>query len=324
MLLIAAIIFFVSSEVALTPIELEQQPQLKRVSASDYGILGATDTTLYHWNLQGNLLAVIRPEGATRIWSFVKHDGYYWVSFFRGRETLSRIYSADGELVSEDLPFQNYFNQVDGRLFTGPESNLLKRRAYSYFWLVHEQVLDGISHVTPKPTSLFFGKINEKMVAYRFDFKRVWPARHGKGFVLVNQLEPKVYLYNEQTIINEFRDGPRVPTQAPFVSIEMPDTYLEPPATPFKLDKVVTARERDELWLRWRKGVSLITWFGNYRKGYLISFLLPGKESGLVFLSQSFKTFSAGFYTRGYVVGVNRNNILVFDGESVAFFRDVK
>jgi hypothetical protein len=93
--------------VTLTPIELEQQPQLRRVSAGDYGILGATDTTLFHRNLQGSLLAVIRPEGATRIWSFVKHDSYYWVSFFSGRETLSRIYSTDGELRLEDLPFQN-------------------------------------------------------------------------------------------------------------------------------------------------------------------------------------------------------------------------
>lgn len=290
--------------------------------------LAASDQLIYHWDRKGLLIRQLEPGG--KVVFFTYHSGLYIVTTQKENSSpQTQFYDRNGMLISmsatSELLVFSYLNMVDDRYFSPLENSLYFKKNNFGFLSREVRFLRTSGGLVLTKTGAAFSKANERMHDLFFKFNRIYLAKaHSTSqkpsahFLVMNQLENRIYFYDPETIKREHIDGQRVPTPVPFVTLGLPK-YKPPPLSYFSPELVIYEgmREKkvDKAFLAWGQGLGLIRYFSTYRDGYVTTYEIPEYDGAGVCSGYhlGIQRLSADFATVG--------NLLEVDTPLIAPFR---
>jgi len=309
--------------IKLEPVD-ESIPDTNRVALMGRGeFLAASTNSLYHWTRDGHLLRKISFPGWL-VTSFL-YDGTYYLICGYNTETRtfrSRLLDSNGnELGFLDGADQvsRYFLKVGGEwlgtrqiitdlLYENPFPFLLQKVEYSFE--------DGQYNLRKFG---YFGKLRPIHKASNFNFRLMWAAKKDGIYYVVNQMEPLVFIYNEENREAERQDGTRVFTDTPSIHLSLKE-YVPRPEKGFSLKKPMPSSEAFKLKIQFRFSWSRITWFQEFGKGFVIGYGIPNCSKGkcnspllgIQLLDKNMKPIGKHIKMAGDMLGANEGKLYVF------------
>lgn len=285
--------------------------------------LAATENTLLLYDSNTDHQIVFKTKGM--IFAFHFDGEIFLVSEIR-KGAVMAAYSRDGELIAEasaSAPFARYFFYSDFGLIATPLKSSADLDLQPHFinaHLVDYSVQNGILTFDLSP---HLGKITKRQHEHAYNFRKMWLVDNDPNILAVNEVEPRVYIFDPESRRKERRDGTKSPTFVPSYPLELPK-YATPPKTPFGLTEPVRKSELARLNTSWWNSWSRFTWFSKYKDGYIIAYQVPDcyvdnpKECpsfhlGIQPLDKNFRPQGKLIETSGMMMGINSfDQICVF------------
>lgn len=240
-------------------------------------LLLATRDSLVHWGHDGrHKLTIELQEGAQIAFPYYDVETrVYWIPYTNpeGRP-LTAFYDEHGKLMNESDIWFRYVCYTGGkRLVPEKISDFFYVHKNRYTFQIQEfdfQVEDGMGKLTRTGTE--FGKITPKQMRLTFNYKLAWPVANGDGYLLMNELEKRIYLYDRAELEREKLVKENVPREAVFMVPDLPD-FVEPPDRIVKLNGTPETAFKD--FERWENSFSRVTYFNRYGDGYAVAYVVP-------------------------------------------------
>ena len=280
MMLINWLVLFVLDPRSLS---LESAPlRLREPVVNRFGILACAGTMLYRWDFEGDLIETVelgKPVKNIIAFHFSEHG--YIVAYQSEKGAFSQVFDPEGRPLSPPFPFLRFMREVDGRIMaplTLGQDDYFWRHNYPFLAIEMQPVPSG-GEIVLRKTGLALAKVNDRMLDLDFNFKEIWIVKLEDRFLVVNQLEPRVYFYDQRAIRQERADGEHKATAIDFKLLALP-AYEPPPQRFFQLEKTVSAEEGRRRAAAWFRCLGLITWFGRLGDGFAITYRIPRWEQG--------------------------------------------
>jgi hypothetical protein len=288
----------------------------------DDGIYGHDGNQIYTWDDAGNLLSKIQVSGdVPGVW-FVHRVGANFIVSYQNQkgEDVTALIDAQGQTLGSTHPFMPYISVVNGRIFA---PSRLNREDYiwrqNFPFLCHELKIEGGEL---QEAELRFAKIFPSQWEMGLNLKQVWAAQGpDDAFLVMNQLEQRIYMYDNATILKERIEGEHHWSEIPFIQLDL-ENYKQPPNEYFTSERALTLEKAKVEFSAWRNNQSLITWFGQVGEGYAVAYELPAEVLGIHFLDADLEDDANPFYrvqpnaeNRQMVIGVRDAQIWIWDGE---------
>jgi len=261
-------------------------------------ILISDGLCVYHWNPEGQLIRRIGKTGY-RVQSYFFDHSYYWICFVRddgidpfhmeyqatnmGRFHLS-VYRNDEEIKVIDSFYVPFFRQIGGSLYLPYQLRSHHDGWPGYLYeknfpplLSEMQGLEREGDYIFRPTGFSFCKIRPRMLDLGFYFKEVWSCYQSSKFVVMNELEARIYLYSKEAIKRERWEGSILPTKVDFLDLSLPG-FITAPKEFWSPEKIMLEDEAEPLMHAWLHSFSQITFFGRVVEGFLVAYTIPGKD----------------------------------------------
>ena len=270
---------------------------------------------IWHWNGEGGLINFFggRGEGPGEfiglsevLWT----GSYYWA--MDGYKGLSSIFDRNGDYLFRKATRYRQFIPVDGRLFVVDYSKLnpfvkaypAMVREISY-WIDNERL--EITNLDAP-----FRKATPRQVELELNFKKVWLIHEGDRLLVVDELEPKIWIYDQQTRSQERALESGQVFEPDFMALVLPG-WVEPPA------KIRRDLPNYKSQLTWWHSWSRINYFGRIESDFFIAFEIPNPEDpasslqSVQRLSAAGKPIGAPLIISGKLMGARDGQIYVFE-----------
>jgi len=209
----------------------------------------------------------------------------------------------DGEVLLRLPTYARYINVVEGKIYAPAFSPGYQTR---YDWQAIPIEIHDFKGIT---TGAPFLKRHEIVREYDFDHKKHFVVKIMRGFLVMNQLENRMYIYGEEEIQRERTDG--VGKFTPIQSREVHLTNWKKPYqfTPSKavLPDSIFESERDQ----WYKSWSRIQGVFAVDEGFLVCYTI-GQKMGWQLLAKNLQPIDYLESTFG-VPAQNANGVFVFN-----------
>lgn len=288
--------------------------------ALDGTFLVSSQYHLWHWNQDGSLINRIGGKGegpgefmgaGQTLWN----GEHYWI--IDSQRLLSSIFDHNGRYLSRKSVYYRQFVHVDGQLFVVDPSR------YDSFNPNYPPILQEIRYqikngeLSVEHTDLLFRKISRQQNELMLNFKLLWAVREGKDrYLVVDQLEPKMGIYDPQARVREKKLPMRSVFEPKFIPMRL-KYWVDPPRA---FIKNVTIRNE---FLRWWQSWSRINYFGRAGEDYVVAYEIPDPknlESSLQAVQRVAKTGHAlgdMLILEGFCMGSRDDKLYVFfEGEA--------
>lgn len=304
---------------------------------SEGGFLVVQERSLFSYTADGSLIQKITSD--SRILDFAFDGKHYYVTSNSGHMAL---YDRQGNIVANtenhDLVIRYFFQSNLANKIFGSTAKVEFDIDYNPFYIAinsFEVTTDnGNLAVTTKP---LFGKLAKKIQVLNYNFKNMWVYFNEPISYLVNECEPRVYLYDKSSIKAEKASGTKIASHTPYTALILPK-YVPSPDMVFSLTKPVHKDKLSEMYTNWWKSWSRITWFGQHKNGFVISYEIPdcnpekpgecpSTHLGVQRLDAKFQPVGDLIELEGKMIGVNPGgeicvfvpNPIIEDGKEVGY-----
>jgi len=280
----------------------------------DGSIIAVSKYHVWHWDENGRLINRFGGKGGgPGEFEFVGEvlwtGSHYWV--IDPSILSSSVFDAKGNYLFRKNIYFRQFVRTDERLFVVDISD------YSYETKNKIPVLHEISYqitdddLVVQKIGPGIKKLTERQIDLMINFKLTWAVEDDDRLYIVDQLSPKIYIYDEETIARE---------QA------TPESeYFEPPSIGLLLegwtDPPKRFRERyesDQTFREWWMAWSRINYFSDYgEKGFVICYEKPDPEDSrqslqvIQRLDERGRRVGAPLIDDGIIAGVQGEEIFI-------------
>ena len=327
MLILVYMLSFFGEKILLEPVA-EESLKVDKTSVNGGGeFFAASSRSLYHWDRDGNLVMKVggKEYGDIYLSTYFFDGEYYWLCLFRPteREYVSHIFDTDGNLVSENVGpeyYLRFFRSVDDKLFGSKSITEEVLYQEPYLFLANEidySIKDGNLDVQ---FGKGFFKVKQQQKDFNYNYKLIWIAKRNGRYLVLNQVEPRVYIYDEDAIGLELAQGFKIPSEIKYHSLDL-DRYVKPPAKSYVLKKPVPASTYRKMKMQWYLSWSRFLWFGAYQDGFVVAYEIPDCDSqgcqetklGVQKLDAQFKAVGPLIESTGLMMGVYDSAIHIFE-----------
>lgn len=312
---------FVLVQTPATEIKLENQDRylpnasFNRVFLSKNNtFLAMTTYQVWHWDSEGNLINRFGSKGeGPGEFQFVGQvlwDGtYYWVVDSRMLE--SSVFDNNGRFLFRHPLYFRQFVPVEDEIFVLDFSQLNQRRGNLPTTLQKIEYDVGEKAINVKLVNPRFKKVSERQREFQYNFKLVWVVREGNEYLVVDQLEPKIWRYSPETIARESK----------LTEMEL----FEPPYTPFQATRweeppksMPASRKSDREFVVWWRSWSRINYFAKAGNDYMVAYEAPDPDSPaesfqvIQRIAKNGKAIGKSMALEGAIMGVRNNQVYIF------------
>jgi len=283
----------------------------------DDTFIALTNYQVWHWNAQGEVIAQFGAKGegpGEFVWAGQVHwDGeYYWV--IDSKSLSSSVFDRQGKYLDRKPVYFRQFVPVQDELFIldfskvnqwdGNFPTTLQKITYR----VDE---DGLSvELTP----LRFKKVSQRQKDFHYNFKLVWVARDGQDYLVVDQLEPKIWVYSPETIERERSTPEDRPFEPPYVNVQA-RRWVEPPKSmPGNI-------KSDKDFLYWWQSWSRINYFARAGETFIFAYEIPDEDDPseslqvIQRIGRDGRAKGKPLILNGFIMGVRGDQVYLFDEE---------
>lgn len=290
--------------------------------AADGTIIGRTRYQVWHWDKDGRLMRRFcqkgsgpgEVEGLGEVYWTGKH---YWV--VDSMSLQSSVFDANGRFLSRKNLYFRQLIDVGQRLFS-VDYSLANQNIGNFPPNLQELKLKIVNNqLFVEKTGLVFYKITRRQQDLVMNFKLLWVVEEGDTFYVVNQVEPKMYIYDRKTREAESKVDLLKPFEAPSVALEFP-RYVPPP-------KHFTKNRQHRALLEWWRSWSRNNYFGKINDHFVVAFEVPDPDDSedslqaVVPFTREGGALAMTSVYKGFVVGQSGNQLVLFrEGDSDASF----
>ena len=229
---------------------------------------------MWHWDSNGQIINRIGGKGEGpgefEAMGSVFWDGtYYWV--IDARRKMSSVFDRTGRFLLRNRVYYRQLLQVDGRLF-GIDTSHFDPFRINYpptiqelRYEINEQALT-VNHLGAP-----FKKVTALQLAYRFNFKLVWMVADKDRYLVVDQLEPKIRIYDRAALLQEQALENKTPFEPPAIRIQAP-LWIPPPS------EFASNIKSDSAFKRWWWSWSRINYFGKAGNDFVLVYQIPDPD----------------------------------------------
>jgi hypothetical protein len=240
----------------------------------DGTVLAASKYQVWHWDREGKLINRIgrKGEGPGEFQSpgsMVWNGQYYWI--VDHINLFSSLFDSNGQFLSRKQLYFRQFVFVADRIFA------VDYRGMTTFRKFYPQTLQEIrwwvenNEIRVEETDLRFVKVFEKQVELVMNFKLLWLAGDEERFLVVNQLEPRIYVYDRATREREDMVPEEHPFQPKFFALRLPH-WVDPP------DSFKFRHGNHRAFMSWWQSWSRINYFGEVDGGFVVAYEIPDEN----------------------------------------------
>ncbi len=269
---------------------------------------------IWHWGRDGRLLNRMggRGEGPGEFESLseVLWTGeYYWA--IDGARGLSSIFDKNGRYLFRTPTAYRQFVQAEDHLFIVDYSRLnLHRDTYPRVLQEIKYLIDDENLIiTPKGPP--FKKVSRYQKDFLFNFKLVWVVEDGDRFLVVEQLDLKMRIYDEPAREAERSLARSQSFDPKFIPIQVKG-WVEPP------QRLVTRFNSNRQALRWWRSWSRINFFAEAGRDLVVGYEVPDPEDPLDKLQavqrigRDGRSLGEPLLVKGSCMGIKENRIFIF------------
>ena len=280
----------------------------------DGTILGFTKYHLWHWNQDGSLIRKIGGKGegpgeflgvSQALWT----GEYYWV--IDGNTLTSSIFDKQGRFLYKQNLYFRQFVRTHNRLFKVDFSKFdYHRKSYPPTLYEINYAIDD-EKLEANPTDLFFKKITERQMNLGNNMKLAWMVEEQGRFLVVDQLEPKIRVYDAANIATEKNANLYKPFEGMAIPIQA-RKWVEPPPS-FK-----TRHKDRRSFVSWWQSWSRVTYFGKLGNHLVIAYEIPDPKDSqealqvLQPIDRQGKAIGDHYIVPGLCIGSQEDQLFVF------------
>ena len=319
------LINILSSDIQLHPVQQEDFPITIQVEMSgDKGFFVATATRLYHWDLSGRSVKKIGVDGPgfSHITSYYFDGEYYWLSgsLVKPNTLGSVLFGKDGKYLSHSegpASYVRFFRPVGDRLFGQPALNEEITTEQPFFFMAREISYEIVDDRLNFEFSPGFCKVSPRLQKLVYNFKRVWLVERDGTYYVTNEVDPVIYIYDNEMIETEMKEGPKAPGKAKSHKLAL-ERFITGEKI-FALSKPVPTREIYRLQWNWFCSWSRIIGFSAYKSGFLIGYDIPDCDEegdcrsllGIQTLDNNFRNRGEPLITEGFLAGTFKGKVYI-------------
>ena len=308
----------------VTEIKLENFNRFLPDASYNRVFLGKNDTYIaltnyqvWHWDAEGKVINQFGAKGegpGEFVWAGQVHwDGdYYWV--IDSKSLSSSVFDNHGKYMDRQPIYFRQFVPVGDELF------ILDFSKVNQFDGNYPQTLQKIEYridgrgLSVEMTPLKFKKVSQRQKDFHYNFKLVWVVREGQDYLVVDQLEPKIWVYSPETIGRESKTPDNRPFEAPFVNVQA-RLWVDPP-------KFVPGNlKNDKDFLYWWQSWSRVNYFANAGEDFIFAYERPDEKDPAESLQVIQRIGRDGrakgepLILSGVIMGVRKNQVYIFKEE---------
>lgn len=281
--------------------------------AKDGTFLALSRYQLWHWDQDGNIINVIGRKGeAPGEFGFLGEaiwDGrHYWI--IDGYQLRSSVFDRSGRYLSTSAKFFRQLIRVDDRLFAIDLSQFDAWR--SQYPPVLKEINYNIANnqLNISETGMRFKKVSKRQMELRFNFKLVWVVQEGDTYLVVDQLEPKIWVYDNNARQTEAGIAVDKPFEPNFRPMQV-KYWVEPPK---RLEKKRSQSEHLVYWNSW----SRINYFGRLGDAYVLAYNTPDEEDEynsvqvIQRIAKDGRALGDPILANGFIMGSKDNKVFLF------------
>ena len=228
----------------------------------------------WHWDQEGRLINRIGGKGEgpgefLNMGQVLWTGDYYWL--IDAKNLKSSVYDAQGNYLFRKNMYFRQFVRAEDELF------LVDLSQYRYEARNKPRTLHQIQYeindrsLKVSRTGLAFKKVTERQFDYHLNFKLCWVVPENGGYLVMDQLEPKIWVYNQKVIDRESKVSDQDFFEPPSIGLQL-SGWVDPPET-FMTRSGNTRRFR-EWWMDW----SRVNYFARCGDGLLIAYETPDEN----------------------------------------------
>lgn len=286
---------------------------------ADGSVMAASQYQLWHWDAQGNLLNVIGGKGEgpgefVNLGEVLWTGDHYWI--IDGSLIRSSIFSAQGVFLGNSPVFFRQFVRTQERLLV---IDMARLRNYNLNYppvLVEvDYNIDSQGQLSVRKSPHAWRKMTPAQTKLKGNFKLLWVVERDGRFLVMDQIEPRVQIYDQATIEAEQRLSDDDQFEVKGMTLALKDFVPAPERWP--------ARQSFHKMRLWWNSWSRITWFGAFHNDLAVAYTVPNEAD-----PDNQKQIVARIggdgqmigepvvFEDGYVMGVHDNKVYVFyEGE---------
>ncbi|MBO1322353.1 hypothetical protein [Acanthopleuribacter pedis] len=314
------LIFMVSP---LTEVKLENRGRYlgylgpSRVYLNQDGTyMAATQYHLWHWDREGKVINILGDKGegpgefvnlGEALWT----GEHYWLvdaSLIR-----SSVFSATGDYLAKSPVFFRQFVRVKDRLLAVDLSRFRGRSdTYPPVLVEVDYRIEPGGDLIVEKSPHAWRKATEAQGKLQNNFKLLWVAHRDGRYLVMDQLEPRIQIYDAQTMEAEREIPDGKPFEAKFIPLLLRDFVPHPDRWPPTRLSFRDMRDWFNAWSR-------ITWFGELGADFAVAYTVPNGdklESPLQYVVRvgpNGRMIGEPVVYDGYFMGIH-------DGKATVFF----
>ena len=296
--------------------------------AADGTFLILSQYYLWHLNGNGSLIRRLggKGEGPGEFGLLIDAlwDGqYYWVLDANYR--MSTLYNGQGRFLSKSPIYFRQLVRAHDHLFGLDISGFDPWRT-NYPPVLQEigfRVEDQELLVEPKEDR--FRKVTPRQLEFKFNFKLLWMVQKNGTYMVMDQLEPKIFLYDHEAIYRERLTQIDEPYTPPYLPVQL-RRWVEPP-TGFQRN-IGTQDIYRKWWCSW----SRVTFFCEWDDHFFVAYEIPDPEDDestiqvMQKIAVDGRAIGPAVEVKGFVAGVKNGTAFVlfedeFSDEFTYYFR---
>ena len=230
---------------------------------------------VWHWDDEGNVINMFggRGEGPGEFVSIseVRFDGdHYWT--IDGSRMLSSVFDRDGRYLFRKASSYRQFISVGERLFIVDSSQYNQLMGVQY-----PPVLQEIEYkITEQDlmvgaTGERFKKISERQQSLSWNFKLLWLVEEDDGFLIVDQLEPIIRVYDANALRSERATDDEQAFEPDSIAMRLLHWSDAP-------EQMINDLRSNDKMLRWWYSWSRINHFGISGEDFFVAYESPNPD----------------------------------------------
>ncbi len=267
---------------------------------------------IWHWDQSGKLINRMGGKGQgpgefIKLSQVLWTGKHYWV--IDGDNLMSSVYDAKGNYLYRTPLYFRQFVRTEDQLFTVDLNEYrweLKNKPRSISE-INYNITD--TELTVK-TGARFKKVTPKQFGLKLNFKLVWVVPEGDGYLVVDQLENKVLIYDQKTIAREAKVSDDDFFEPKSFILRL-DGWVDPPDRFLK--KKGSGKDFVEWWMAW----SRINYFSRVDDGYLVAYEMPDPENPAHSKQVVQRVDARGvpnadpLISEGFIAGIRKNKVYI-------------
>lgn len=288
----------------------------------DGTVLARTKYQLWHWDTDGKLMRRLAQKGSgpgevQGMGAVFWNGEHYWV--IDNQALFSSLFDKNGKFLSRRTLYFRQLIEVDGQVFGVDYSRANQFQGNFPRNLQELNVKVMGDELVVERTDLLFNKVTRAQQNLEMNFKLLWVAKRGDTYLVVNQLEPRMYLFDEEARRKEASKSIEEFHETDYVTLNLP--HFEAP--PESFTKQRTRRALMGWWRSW----SRINFFTSLGENFLVCYEVPSDDSeeettqALAVVDINGRLKKPVVEVEGFAFGVHNNHVKVFrEGDSDDFF----